>query len=1172
MAASVEEAKKVVQIYEGVVASAQKDLTAQQNVQTVFQNKANTLKDKAAGLPDGSPEQQAALESAANYQTQADNQKSRITAAQSNLDSAQANLGAANQDLVDTQQRENQASSQTAGDSVANSNSNVPAATQNTGTQSSAQVTEQPTGSTSSSTTNTSAAGTPASGASTSGSASGSGTAPAPATAPTVTQNQSNKVTDAESKNLTNSNPSNSQPDAVVVGGSLWPAYSGAGGGRGSTAAYAKYDVAAAVKAADLPSVKKTTQVGGPASKQTVAKTNPLSSYASYTYAISLHVMTKDDYNKMVKSPVNFRPTKTLISSANRYNGSTRDAAFKDDFYFDGLSINTVIGLNANTRSTNAIAMKFTIIEPYGMTLLDRILDINNKELNSKNYLDMPYLLELNFFGADDAGKMTQLKNQTKWFPIKIIGFKIRASVKGAEYQIDAVPFNHQANFETIQALKTRFEISAGTVKEYFSSQPADSKVTNNSVNAAIKQYKANEDAVRKQNSNPAPEAAKPTFNTTAGGAATGNPNATKKYNGARTPDSAKSADAAVKPVPPVTSSSFTAAYNTWNIVEKSNGNLGFADEIQFIIDPEIESSTIVDRKTNSVRRSAPVSAADSSKSKNANSDVVNLKSIVHSLDPGTTVNDVINLVMQQSKWFIDQTIDPATKAKETNTQATTTTANKTKPTVLWKTIPSIELKDYDEFQNSWGKIITFHIKKYAAYNNRDPRAPKSAPPAAVKNYEYFYTGHNTDIIDFDIDFNALYYTAINVDRGKTSTVNGPSQTNDEGKLKEKLDHAVTKGIDPQAYRVVSGTQQTAAGGAIDTSAKQNAASVVQSFYTSAGGDMISLKLKIVGDPEFIKQDDLFYNPGALGNNASDQYVAGSGSLAMDNGEIYCNLTFKTPTDFDDSTGKYLTTGKYRVSEFSGYYKVITVTSEFKSGKFIQTLDLVRYPNQEPKNSQNKQTTSTVDPNREKAKPVANSATTSTRISNNDVAKPVDVVPAVGTNLFAGQVPKAADEPAKKAPEPAPETPTANQVNEARKVGIAAGAPALQTTADVVSSGETKSIDQATSADANTTPVQSTNVPAVTAAANAEEAKTQITALANTNTDLQAQNEKLRQQNAILQRQGNLDQVFANQDIIAKNNATQAANGSKAEALATKYKLELSTITSDLDGTVIKLG
>ena len=67
---------------------------------------------------------------------------------------------------------------------------------------------------------------------------------------------------------------------------------------------------------------------------------NVLHQYASYTYGLSLHLLTADEFNKIVDKG-EYTPTKVLIASAGRYNNTpgptqfTRSPYFKEDFYFD---------------------------------------------------------------------------------------------------------------------------------------------------------------------------------------------------------------------------------------------------------------------------------------------------------------------------------------------------------------------------------------------------------------------------------------------------------------------------------------------------------------------------------------------------------------------------------------------------------------------------------------------------------------------------------------------------------------------------------------------------------------------------------------------------------------------------------------------------------------------
>jgi hypothetical protein len=61
----------------------------------------------------------------------------------------------------------------------------------------------------------------------------------------------------------------------------------------------------------------------------------------------------------------------------------------------------------------------------------------------------------------------------------------------------------------------------------------------------------------------------------------------------------------------------------------------------------------------------------------------------------------------------------------------------------------------------------------------------------------------------------------------------------------------------------------------------------------------------------------------------------------MDLGEIFVNLTFKTPGDYNDIGLAYPGYEKYNSSIFSGRYKVIKVKNTFSGGKFEQELELI---------------------------------------------------------------------------------------------------------------------------------------------------------------------------------------------------------------------------------------
>jgi hypothetical protein len=82
---------------------------------------------------------------------------------------------------------------------------------------------------------------------------------------------------------------------------------------------------------------------------------NVLHSYASYTYGLSLSLLTEIEYN-LIQEKGEYKPNRVLIASAGRYNNIPgpsqfiRSPYFKEDFYFDGFKLDTVVGLNAESR------------------------------------------------------------------------------------------------------------------------------------------------------------------------------------------------------------------------------------------------------------------------------------------------------------------------------------------------------------------------------------------------------------------------------------------------------------------------------------------------------------------------------------------------------------------------------------------------------------------------------------------------------------------------------------------------------------------------------------------------------------------------------------------------------------------------------------------------------
>ena len=686
---------------------------------------------------------------------------------------------------------------------------------------------------------------------------------------------------------------------------------------------------------------------------------NVLHQYASYTYGLSLHLLTADEYNKIVDKG-EYTPTKVLIASAGRYNNTpgptqfTRSPYFKEDFYFDGFSLDTVIGLNAESRSTNAIMYQFTLIEPYGFTLIDRIINLcNSPEIDCKNYLDMPYLLQIDFFGIDDSGQLTgAIPNTTKRIPIRLNKVDVKISARGTEYAIKGVPYNHSAFDLTTVTTPGNFEVEAATVAQFFQSNETQGDTTDTSVQRESAQgslYARNDGRIV------GPDGQFVPVNT---------------LNQSLLSIKTKRELGLIK--------SYGTALNNFQKAAFDDGKISVNDRYVFnFIDPEIANSPFTTGSISSPKNAGMVSidsrsglAKDDNTKKgdlglNTNSYRPDLR--LFQINAGTYIDQVISWVIRNSKWMTDQIVIPdGVEDVEKYLEDLKQQANQ--PLYWFKIVPSIKLIKFDNIRKVWAREITYHIQKYEVRNVKIAVGPggtagqQDNPKPPVKSYNYIYTGKNDDILDLDIQFNALYYTALTLYRTSAAKITQLASPGEAEKDENPKTNSIGVVQDPNAIMPmvmkpqILDARTTTGSGAL--TAKQIAvADLEASLLTLSQADMLHVKLKIIGDPSFIKQDELFWTPKAneqINENLvnADDRLTPDGSLKMDRGEVYVNLIFRTPVDIDETTGMMQFTnenilGPTQTSLFSGLYRVLKVTNEFRSGMFTQELNLVRLPRQD---------------------------------------------------------------------------------------------------------------------------------------------------------------------------------------------------------------------------------
>lgn len=696
---------------------------------------------------------------------------------------------------------------------------------------------------------------------------------------------------------------------------------------------------------------------------------NVLHYYASYTYRITLFFLTAKDFNNLSKNPSSFVPKYSLISSGGGYattmgdlvaqetrqgfadyTGTTRHPDFQTDFFIDNLSIETVVGLNAKTKASNAIAISFNITEPYGLSLLDRLLSAcETSEDRSINYMTQPYLLQIDLLASptDDFLEATGTTNNvisSKRIAIKLIEMKINPTGSGTTYAIRAIPYNHSAFDITTASLPVPVTVEAGTVGEFFSSNDNEEKLFPG-------QIKAEEERVER-------EVNKWIENNRS---SNGTPSAEQIENERRSIRSGVKFN--IKSLP--------AAYNGFfdKIVSEKKLALLVPNRISFNIpDNEIANSKIVnpaDSSTTDISMS-PTNVGTNKPDSRGFKDKQPL-----SFHAGYGIVDIVDAIISKSEYIKKQLQTRASEQNDTQSNNDYTDNNdrtgqtSTPKRLNWfKIVPSVQLNNFDYSTNTYSKSVVYSILPYSTSNLYHPNFPKTSAQnlndLIVRQYKYLYTGDNQDIIKLDIDFNSSFYTLLTT-KGDQVVRGGNDADSDIIDVDAgKYGVSTTERSFPPVIKAYTGSTKDSLGTAKATDPDEQIISDLKnSIYTSQRGDALNITMTIVGDPAFIKQDDIFINPvGAeaysellanrLSNN-STRPISSNGQILFDAEEVYVRLDVKNFVDINDSIGivnkqDTLLNGRTTNGSFSGVYKVLRVRSDFIKGKFTQTLSMVRIP------------------------------------------------------------------------------------------------------------------------------------------------------------------------------------------------------------------------------------
>lgn len=287
----------------------------------------------------------------------------------------------------------------------------------------------------------------------------------------------------------------------------------------------------------------------------------------------------------------------------------------------------------------------------------------------------------------------------------------------------------------------------------------------------------------------------------------------------------------------------------------------------------------------------------------------------------GMKIVKFIDLAVRSSSYMSSQykRINDANKDKSSKPTA------KNDNELFWfKIRPRIKILGFDAARQSWAYDITYVVSEYQVKTVNTDDFTTVDCFKTHKEYDYWFTGKNTEVLDFSQDFNSFYFTTFSAKNNQDPEQAPTRQTN----LRAQ-----------KVYRANSTEAQTG-----ENLADEQAANAASVLY--APQDIAQVEIDIVGDPDWLGQSELFYAATVAG--PGDE-ILDDGSINYDRTEVFFSVNFNTVVDYSLDTGLADVTQQNvtenldgsisgSVSQYAFVYRANTIISQFEKGKFTQKL------------------------------------------------------------------------------------------------------------------------------------------------------------------------------------------------------------------------------------------
>lgn len=696
------------------------------------------------------------------------------------------------------------------------------------------------------------------------------------------------------------------------------------------------------------------TTVAGKSDTTAAAKTNPkprlrknpLGDLSSYTYQVTLYMITPDAYNAFVMSgrkdinafqksldsanqriaednaniatsnssptasmgspPASSTPKSTVtgggvyvIAQSGGVGASQKRApGFEKDFYIDDLKISQAINAKSTLTNVNTTKMSFTITEPYGFSFLTKLKQASDelmKVCKVKGYSDLKnasrqfFVLGIQFLGYDKDGKLVDSKN-----------------VPSAEGDPTANAYGLFQRYYDIFLTKVNFRID-GRIVVYsieavnVAQSPFGTKrgivttsltVIGNTVADALMGAEVIGAGVTRNNSNP---------NADRMGQAAAGPNTGNKIGLLTALNAAEES---------MVGNAIEIA-NKWDVKF-----IGGAEEL-------IEKARIVTpndlNKHRWGRNPVVTNTKESNDGTSTKASTPDPDSRTIAIQNGTMIIQAIDTIIKQSS-FMESALTVVNVANE----ELKVNPNSDPRTVKWYNISAeVEILGWDTKVGDFAYKTTYIIQPYETPVVLSTYIKNTSPYYGPhKRYDYWYTGQNSEIIKYDQSMDNTFFTVTLAPTGKDGSQGGNTD--------------VATKVQPS----MAPKQGGEAGG--ESLEAQN--NYITNLYDPAS--FATAKITIVGDPDYLMQTSASTIASVYSKfNGIDGFT-----INPNGGQTFIEIDFNEPDDYNTDTGlmninekilfwKYPDSVKDLIKGIA--YMVIDVTSTFSKGKFEQLLSCV---------------------------------------------------------------------------------------------------------------------------------------------------------------------------------------------------------------------------------------